>query len=123
VPYKLLGAEWNFAKRYVHDFSRQRIREEFAKVKFLHFVGAKPWTPNAEIKSFRECRYRWMEEIWWDYFDRSGFARYMSSPPLRSTAFRRQWILPWGKPAILREHMQRGLRFVRRRLAYGARYQ
>jgi lipopolysaccharide biosynthesis glycosyltransferase len=118
-----LGSEWNFAKRYQDFLGAKRCKALLPRIKLLHFVGVKPWTPNSEINTFRECHYRWMEEIWWDYFDRSGFARYMSSPPLRSTAFKRQWILPWAKPAILREHMHRVWRFVRRRLAHGTRYQ
>jgi hypothetical protein len=107
VPYKLLGAEWNFAKRYVHGFNRQQISEKCENVRFLHFVGAKPWTSNADINSFRECRYQWMENIWWDYFESSGFAQHMSKPPNRRTAWLRARILPWTKPAILREHAQR----------------
>jgi hypothetical protein len=118
-----LGSEWNFSKRLQTVTGPRWVKENMDKIRILHFVGAKPWTPNAEINSFRECRYQWMENIWWDYFERSGFARYMSSPPLRSTAFERQWILPWAKPAIVREHMARGWRFVRRRLAHGTRYQ
>jgi lipopolysaccharide biosynthesis glycosyltransferase len=123
VPVTCLGSEWNFAKRYQDFLGAGRCKTLLPRIRLLHFVGVKPWSPNSVVNTVRECRYRWMEEIWWDYFDRSGFARYMSSPPLRSTAFKRQWILPWAKPAILREHMHRVWRFARRRLAYGTRYQ
>ena len=123
VPVRLVGSEWNFGKRYQDFLGARRCKTLLPRIKLLHFVGVKPWTPNSEVNTFRECHYRWMEEIWWDHFDRSGFARYISSPPARSTAFKRQWLLPWSKPAILREHMHRGWRFVRRRLAYCKRYQ
>lgn len=113
---RVIGAEWNFAKRYTHDLGNQWIRSRLSQIKFLHFVGAKPWTPNSEINTVRECRYRWMEEIWWDYFEKSGFAEHMENPPRRSTAFVRQWVLPWTKPSIIKEHAVRGRRFVKKRL-------
>ena len=86
------------------------------QVKILHFVGVKPWTRNTDVKTFRECGYRWMEEIWWDYFERSGFAAHMQNPPRRSIAFIRQWVLPWTSPSILREHCIRGCRLLKRLL-------
>ena len=116
VAVTCLGSEWNFAKRYQDFLGVKRCKALLPRIKLLHFVGVKPWTPNSEVNTFRECHYRWMEEIWWDYFDRSSFAKHMSNPPFRSTAFKRQWLLPWSKPTILREHMQRGWRFARRRL-------
>lgn len=112
----VVGAEWNFAKRYSHDRGNEWIKSRLSQIKFLHFVGAKPWTPNSEINTARECRYRWMEEIWWDYFEKSGFAAHMENPPRRSTAFVRQWVLPWTKPSIIKEHAVRGRRFVKKRL-------
>lgn len=113
-PVHRLGSEWNLSKRFQDQTGRQWIKDRITQVKILHFVGAKPWTPNSEIKTFRECHYAWMEAIWWDYFERSDFARFMKSPLSRSTAFFRQWILPWTKPVILREHAARGARFARR---------
>ena len=115
-PVQRLGSEWNFSKRLQDCAGLSWVKKNLKRIKILHFVGAKPWTPNAEINTVRECRYGWMERIWWDYFERSGLERYMSNSPARSTAFNRQWLLPWSKPAILREHMQRGWRFVLRRL-------
>lgn len=111
-----LGSEWNFSKRHQDKVGSAWIRLRLSQIKFLHFVGAKPWTPNSEINTVRECRYRWMEEIWWDYFEKSGFAEHMENPPRRSTAFVRQWVLPWTKPSIIKEHAVRGRRFVKKRL-------
>lgn len=116
LPVNVIGAEWNFAKRYSYDLGDAWIKSNLHRIKFLHFVGAKPWTPNAEINTFRECHYRWMEEMWWDYFERSGFAKHMDNPPRRSTAFVRQRVLPWSKPAILKEHAVRGCRLAKRLL-------
>jgi lipopolysaccharide biosynthesis glycosyltransferase len=116
VNVRLIGSEWNFGKRFQDFLGSRRCKQLLGRVKLLHFVGVKPWTRNSDVNTFRECHYRWMEEIWWDYFERSGFAKHMSNPPFRSTAFKRQWLLPWSKPAILREHMQRGWRFVRQRI-------
>ncbi len=115
-PIHRLGPEWNFAKRFQDQTGPRWCRQRIGQVKLLHFVGAKPWTSNTEINTFRECRYRWMEEIWWDYFERSGFAQHMENPPRRSIAFRRQWILPFTKPAILREHAKRLWRLARSKL-------
>ena len=100
--------------RHQDGVGRKPIKQHFAKIKFLHFVGVKPWTPNSRINTFRECHYRYMEELWWDYFEASGLAAHMVDPPRRSTAFLRQWVLPWTKPAILREHATRVMRFIRR---------
>lgn len=108
------GSEWNFAKRFQDFAGRRWAKERIGQVKLLHFVGVKPWTDNADVKTFRECRYRWMEEIWWDYFERSGFAAHMQHPPRRSIAFIRQWILPWTSLPILREHCIRGCGLLRR---------
>ena len=113
---RVIGAEWNFAKRYSHDVGNYWIKSNLSHIKFLHFVGAKPWTPNSEINTVRECRYRWMEEIWWDYFEKSGFAAHMKNPPRRSTAFIRQWVLPWSKPSIIKEHAVRARRLVKKML-------
>jgi len=115
------GSEWNFAKRF-QDFTGARwAKQRIGQVKLLHFVGVKPWTDNADVKTFRECHYRWMEEIWWDYFERSGFAAHMQNPPRRSTAIMRQWVLPITSPAILKEHCVRAGRLVRRMLKAGLR--
>jgi len=111
-----LGSEWNFSKRHQDKVGAAWVGRNLHRIKFLHFVGAKPWTPNAEINTFRECHYRWMEEMWWDYFERSGFAKHMDNPPRRSTAFVRQRVLPWSKPAILKEHAVRGCRLAKRLL-------
>lgn len=111
-PVRRLGSEWNLSKRFQDHTGRRWIKDRIAQAKILHFVGAKPWTPNSEIKTFRECHYMWMEAIWWDYFDRSDFARFMKRPPSRSTAFLRQWILPWTKFGILREHAMRAARLA-----------
>jgi hypothetical protein len=113
-PVYRLGSEWNLSKRFQDKVGRRWVKNRIAEVKILHFVGVKPWTSNTEVKTFRECHYRWLEEIWWDYFGKSGFARFMKCPPKRSTAFFRQWILPWSKPEILREHATRGATFARR---------
>ncbi len=117
-PLHRLGAEWNFSKRFQDKTSGSWARPRIGQVKILHFVGVKPWTDNAKVDTIRECRYRWMEEIWWDYFERSGFAAHMENPPKRSIAFARQWILPFTKPAILREHAMRLWRFARSRLQW-----
>jgi hypothetical protein len=113
-----LGSEWNFSKRFQDGFGRPWVERHMQEVRILHFVGAKPWTNNSEINTFRECRYRWLEEIWWDYFERSGFAPHMKNPPSRRTAWVRARILPWTKPAILREHATRLWRFARNRLPW-----
>ncbi len=112
---KALGSQWNFSKRHQDHIGRKGVKARLDQIKFLHFVGAKPWTSNAEINTFRECHYEWLENIWWDYFERSGFAQHMDKPPNRSIAFSRRWILPWSKPVILREHGERILRFLRSR--------
>jgi hypothetical protein len=109
-----LGSEWNFSKRHQDAVGREWIRRHLSEIRFLHFVGAKPWTSNSKINTFRECHYRYMEELWWDYFEASGLAAHMVDPPRRSTALLRQWILPWTKPAILKEHCVRGARLLRR---------
>jgi hypothetical protein len=114
-PVRRLGSEWNFSKRFQNGLGRAWIEARRDQIKILHFVGLKPWTPNAEINTFHECHYRWLEEIWWDYFERSGFAKFMKSPPKRSIAFVRQSILPFTKPVILREHATRVARFARRK--------
>jgi hypothetical protein len=111
-----LGAEWNFSKRFQEKLGLPWIQQRIAQVKILHFVGVKPWTSNREIRTVRECRYRWLEEIWWDYFERSGFAAHMDNPPKRSIAFARQMILPYTKPVILLEHATRFWGAVLRRL-------
>ncbi len=109
-----LGSEWNFSKRFQDLTGRRWAQKRIGEVKLLHFVGTKPWTSNRDVNTFRECHYEWMENIWWDYFQRSGFAQHMDKPPNRSLAFRRRWILPWSKPVILREHCIRALRLLRR---------
>lgn len=109
-----LGSEWNFSKRFQDVTGRQWAQKRIGEVKLLHFVGIKPWTSNRDVNTFRECHYQWMENIWWDYFERSGFAQHMAKPPNRSIASRRRWILPWSKPVILREHLTRALRLLRR---------
>jgi hypothetical protein len=114
-----LSSEWNFSKRFQNGMGLQWVKERIAQVRILHFVGVKPWTNNSEVRTARECRYQWLEEIWWDYFERSGFAESMERPPLRSTAFHRQWILPWTKPAILAEYCDRTLRAIRKRTRFG----
>ena len=111
------GSEWNFSKRLQDCAGLSWVKQNVHRIKILHFVGTKPWAPNSEINTARECRYRWMEEIWWDYFEKSGFATHMERPPSRSTALVRQWILPWTKPAILREHLKRASRLARRKFA------
>jgi hypothetical protein len=113
-PVHALGSEWNFSKRHQDWVGREWIKRHLSEIRFLHFVGAKPWTSNAHIKTFRECHYRFMEEIWWDYFERSGFAAHMDKPPRRSIAFARQWVLPLSKPSIIKEHVVRGYQFIRR---------
>lgn len=108
-----LGSEWNFSKRFQQSVGLPWIKRHIGQVRLLHFVAAKPWESNGSITTVRECKYRWLEEIWWDYFERSGFAAHMNAPPSRWTARRRAWLLPWTKPAILREHATRLSRFVR----------
>lgn len=109
-----LGSEWNLSKRFQEGVGLPWIKQHIGEVKVLHFVAAKPWESNNTINTIRECNYRWLEEIWWDYFERSEFAVHMKEPPSRWTARRRAWMLPWTKPAILREHLQRAARFLRR---------
>lgn len=116
VSVQLVGSEWNFGKRYQDFLGSRRCRQILPRLKLLHFVGVKPWTDNKAVATFRECHYQWMEEIWWDYFDESGFASHIHDPPHRSIAFKRRWMLPWLKPAILHEHAQRACRFVSQRL-------
>jgi len=111
-----LSSEWNFSKRLQDTTGVQWLKSHIEQIKILHFVGAKPWVSNREITTVRECRYQFLETIWWDYFHRSKFAEFMDRPPRRSTAFSRQWILPWSKPEILREHSARLVRFSRRLL-------
>jgi lipopolysaccharide biosynthesis glycosyltransferase len=111
-----LGSEWNFSKRHQDRVGSTWIKERLSQIKFLHFVGAKPWTSNSEINTIRECCYRWMEEIWWDYFEKSGFAAHMENPPRRSTALIRQWVLPWSKPSIIKEHAVRARRLLKKML-------
>lgn len=118
-PVHRLGSEWNFSKRFQDKTGPRWVKRHIRQVRILHFVGVKPWTDNACVNTFRECRYRWMEEIWWDYFDRSGFVAHVVKPPRRSTARVRAWILPWTRPAILGEHCTRALRFVRRQAGGG----
>jgi len=113
---RLIGSEWNFGKRYQDLMGAGRCRQLVRRLKLLHFVGVKPWTPNSQVNTFRECYYHWMEEIWWDYFERSGFASHMDKPPRRSTALLRQWVLPWTKPSIIKEHAVRGSRLAKRLL-------
>jgi hypothetical protein len=102
-----LTSEWNFSKRFQNGMGLRWVKAHINEVRILHFVGVKPWTSNSEISTIRECRYRWLEEIWWDYFERSGFAAHMQTPLCRSTAWIRQWVLPWTKTAILKEHVGR----------------
>lgn len=109
-----LGSEWNFSKRFQDGVGRPWIKRHIGESKILHFVGVKPWASNREVNTFRECHYRWLEEIWWDYFERSGFAVHMENPPSRRTAWVRAQILPWTKPAMLREHATRVMRLIRR---------
>lgn len=109
-----LTSEWNFSKRHQDRVGARWVRSHLAEIKFLHFVGVKPWTDNSEIRTFRECHYRRVEELWWDYFERSGFAEHMDHPPKRSTAFIRQCVLPWTKGEILSEHLTRAVRFLKR---------
>jgi hypothetical protein len=109
-----LSSEWNFSKRFQDVTGRRWVQKRIREVKLLHFVGIKPWTSNRDVNTFRECHYQWMENIWWDYFERSGFAHHMDKPPNRSIAFRRRWILPWSKPVILREHLTRARRLLKR---------
>jgi len=116
IRVNLIGSEWNFAKRYQDFLGSRRCRELLPQIKMLHYVGVKPWTDNASVTTFRECHYRWMEEIWWDYFERSGLAEHINQVPDPKTAFRRQWLLPWTHPPILKEHWTRGGRLVRRLL-------
>lgn len=116
-----LGSEWNFSKRHQDAVGRQWVRRHLSEIKFLHFVGAKPWTSNSQINTFRECHYRYVEELWWDYFEESGLAAHLANPPRRSTAWLRQWILPWTKPEILKEHCVRGARLLQRCLSKGGR--
>jgi hypothetical protein len=113
-----LTSEWNFSKRFQNGLGLHWVKAHISEVKILHFVGVKPWTSNSEVRTARECRYQWLEEIWWDYFERSGFAEFMERPPSRSVAFRRQWILPWTKPAILAEYWERALRIIGRRIPF-----
>jgi hypothetical protein len=115
-----LGSEWNFSKRLQDVTGLRWVKENTEKIRILHFVGAKPWTPNSEIHTLRECRYGWMEGVWWDYFEKSGFAQYMEDPPDRSTVWIRQWILPLTKPTILCEHLQRAMRFSSKKLGLRA---
>ena len=115
-PVQRLGSEWNFSKRLQDCAGLSWVKKNLKRIKILHFVGAKPWTPNSEINTVRECRYGWMERIWWDYFERSGFASYMEKPARRSTALLRQWVLPWTKPSIIKEHAVRGSRLAKRLL-------
>jgi hypothetical protein len=109
-----LGSEWNFSKRFQESVGLPWIKQRTGQIKVLHFVAAKPWESNRTINTVRECKYQWLEEIWWDYFDRSGFAKHMQTPPHRRTALLRTWVLPWTKPAILREHATRVMRLIRR---------
>ena len=113
-PLHRLGSEWNFSKRLQDSAGVQWVKDNLQRIKILHFVGAKPWAPNSEIKTVRECRYRWMEEMWWDYFERSCFAEHMEKPPSRSTAFVRQWVLPWTRPSFIKEHVVRGQRLTKK---------
>ena len=115
-PVRRLGSEWNFSKRFQDQTGARWIKERIGQIKILHFVGAKPWYDNRAIKTFRECHYRWMEEIWWDFFERSGFAAHMAKPPARSTAWKRAWLLPWTSSAIRSEHWVRANRLLRRLL-------
>lgn len=119
IPVHLLGSEWNFAKRYQDFLGRRWIGDRIDRLKTMHFVGVKPWTKNRDVTTFRECHYRRLEELWWDYFDRSGFAAHMAQPPRRSQAFLRQFILPISSPAILKEHFVRGGRLARRMVLRG----
>lgn len=109
-----LGSEWNFSKRHQDAVGAGWVRRRLPCIRFLHFVGAKPWTSNSHITTFRECHYGWMEKIWWDYFERSGLAQDTAASTKRSAAFIRQWVLPWTKPAILSEHTFRGGRAIRK---------
>jgi hypothetical protein len=113
-PVHRLGSEWNLSKRFQDRTGAPWIKDRVRQVKVLHFVGVKPWTPNSQVTTFRECHYGWMEKIWWDYFERSGFASRVEMPLQRSAAFIRQWVVPWTRPAILREHAQRACRLVRK---------
>lgn len=109
-----LTSEWNFHKRFQNGMGLRWVKDRISQVRLLHFVGVKPWTNNAEVRTARECRYRWLEEVWWDYFDRSGFAAHMTNPPKRSIAMMRQCVLPWTKPAILGEHFGKVARLFRK---------
>lgn len=113
-PVHRLGSEWNFSKRFQDEMGLPWVKKHIDQVKLLHFVGVKPWSSNREVRTVRECRYRWLEEIWWDYFDRSGLSTNMEKPPRRRTARVRAWVLPWSQPAILREHAARLTRFARK---------
>jgi len=115
----LIGSEWNFGKRYQDTLGSRRCRSLMPSIKLMHYVGIKPWTENMHVTTFRECHYRWMEEIWWDYFERSGLPAHLSTAPQRATAFRRQWVLPWSKPEILKEHRVRALRLLRKCILSG----
>lgn len=108
-----LGSEWNLSKRFQESVGLAWIKQHIREVKLLHFVAAKPWERNSTINTVRECNYRWLEEIWWNYFEKSGFAAHMKDPLSRWTARRRAWLLPWTKTAILQEHVLRAARFAR----------
>jgi len=117
-PVTRLSSEWNFSKRFQDKTGVRWVKKHIEQIRILHFVGAKPWTSNREIQTFRECGYQWLEELWWDYFERSGFAGHMKNPPSRRTAWVRAQILPWTKPAILGEHATRLWRFARNRFPW-----
>jgi lipopolysaccharide biosynthesis glycosyltransferase len=112
-----LGSEWNFSKRFQESVGALWIKQHIGQVKLLHFVAAKPWESNRNIITAHECKYRWLEEIWWDYFEKSDFAAHMKRPPSRWTARCRAWLLPWTKPELLEEHAARIARFVQRRFS------
>ncbi len=116
VAVHLLGSEWNFAKRYQDFLGSRWIADRMDRIRTMHFVGVKPWTSNRDVSTFRECHYRWLEELWWDYFDRSGFAAHVAAAPHRSRAFLRQFVLPFTSPVILKEHCVRAGRLARRML-------
>lgn len=68
----LLDTNWNTLKRvYLHHSNVF----DLSKIRFLHFVGRKPW----ELKVWQKewWTYRKLNRLWWQYFYRyGGFMRY-----------------------------------------------
>ncbi|MEM6393902.1 MAG: hypothetical protein AAF797_14110 [Planctomycetota bacterium] len=90
----LLPPAWNTLKRAVLAFPD---RVPMDAVRFLHFVGDKPWQTTAG--KLGEWRYHGMNSLWWESYERSGGASVLpavSGRPVRGLTGLAARAAGWG---------------------------